>query len=752
MDDKKKTTTHSLIPPEGDKNAGPAIFMLLEKVIKDKEDIGLHAKIKRNHELRMGEHWRNQDKKVPFVVANLIFNHMQKNCNLLTDNNPVFNVAKVGEISSEQEENIELIQRTAEHWWNEQEQQAVFEDTVLNGEEYGIAIEHTKFNRELEWGIGEVETLNIDPLYFGFYPTKLKSPRDLNTAEALFYYYPMSVREIKRRWPKAGKDVKPDEEISKNLDDDRREISQKKDSESKFFGALITVADSIKQMLSFKFGDDGGEEETLVCDCWCKDYTMVPEGKDKERPKYPGFIRRIIACNGGKVVLADDPNPSINPNLDFEKARNCYLFDKYPFYARNSVRDTSNAWGFSDMEQLERLNMEFNKCLSQLVLTKDRKARAKIINPMTSGVENSEFTNIAGVIRPSNTIEAAGIRYLTFDGDTRDFTESLNLFKEIFYTIAGTFELENAQAPGKSVIAYKAIAALIEQASTMRKGKIRAYSAMIRERGRCYISLAQNWYTDTDRWITYQKDGVSETQPITNIDLLVPAKLTVVTGSTMPVSKVQQREEAIALYRQNAIDLEKLHETLDTSGRAAMLKRMKQGPFGSQGERLAELQVPPQLVEYISTIGLLDDKTFKKGMDKGDFPPFPQVMQEMQQEMEGKEPPPDPMQEVEMREKEAKIMESEAKVAKTEAELEKAQAESKKIDVEIDLIREKIETEKIDRLVKLEGVEFDKDKLKIERAKVVGDMASSLEPDKGKQSEAKMGHTEKGLKSNNENK
>ncbi len=731
---------NSIIPAAGEKNVGKAIFELLQKVVKDKQDIGVHARIKRNHELRMGKHWKRDSGKVPFVAANLIFNHMQKNTNLLTDNNPIFNVAKVGEIPDAEEDAFDTIQRLAEHWWNETEQQELFEDTVLQGEEYGITIEHMKFNRELEWGMGEVETIVVDPLYFGWYPTKLKSPRDIQKAEALFYYYPMSVREIKRRWPETGKNVKPDEMLLAELNDDRREINKKQDSESKTYGALITLASNIKQILSFKFDSSGDEEQTLACECWVKDYTYVTNEDGSKQPKYPGFIRRVITCNGGNVVLADDPNPSINPNLPFEDVRKSYLFDRFPFYARNSVRDTSSAWGQADIEQLEKLNMEFNKSLSQLVMVKDRKARSKIVNPKTSGVDNSEFTNVSGVINPSNSVEAAAIRYLTFDGDTNDFHESLNLFKEIFYTIAGTFELEQANTPGKNVIAYKAIAALIEQASTMRRGKIRAYSAMIRERGRCYISLAQNWYTD-ERWITYQEDGATQTKAITNKDLLVPAKLTVVTGSTLPVSRVQKREEALALYAQGAIDQEALLSDLDWTNRKDILRRMRSGPFGILNERMVQLAMPPELAQYITELGMMDDKEFEKELESGKLEPFDLIFQQMMQEYmaqgQGQQALPDPAQQLEMAEKEAKIEEAKAKAAKIQAE--------------ILLVQEQIKTEQVEQLVKMEGIKFDSEKLSIERQRTINDLAKTMSNETKKSAGGETaGYNERGLQSNNE--
>ncbi len=51
------------------------------------------------------------------------------------------------------------------------------------------------------------------------------------------------------------------------------------------------------------------------------------------------------------------------------------------FSATPSVTDTSSIWGISDYEQLEQLNLEVNKALSQITLIKDKASRLKIINP-----------------------------------------------------------------------------------------------------------------------------------------------------------------------------------------------------------------------------------------------------------------------------------------------------------------------------------------------------------------------------------
>jgi hypothetical protein len=80
-----------------------------------------------------------------------------------------------------------------------------------------------------------------------------------------------------------------------------------------------------------------------------------------------------------------------------------------------------------------------------------------------------------------------------------------------------------------------------------------------------------NFYTE-ERWITYTDEkGQEASKPVIGINLVMPAKLTVVTGSTMPISRVQQREEALTLFSQQAIDQQELLEKLDWSNRSEVI-------------------------------------------------------------------------------------------------------------------------------------------------------------------------------------
>ena len=533
--------SYEVLPAEGDKDVGLKVYSILEAIIDDKETRGLIKRWNRNYELKRGKHWRNKTKAgVPLITANLIHKHRMNTINSLTDNNPIFNVAKINDSEEINQELYENLQRTAEHWWNEQEQQDVFESSVNNGEDYGIAIEKVIFDPDLEES-GEVETIIVDPFHFGVYPVNWTNPRYLQKSLAVLHYYPISLNEARRRWPAKASQIKPDEDILKELGDERKDINTQESGKG---GLLTTYASTAYNIINFNKGarDTSDDDEVLLVEAWVKDYRTVVEKTEEQivdefghvtvvvneftRPKYPGYIRRVTVCNAGQLVLEDTPNPNINPSMPEEQAMRTYLWDKFPFSAANSIKDTASGWGISDIENLEDLNIEFNKALSQLVLIKDKVSRLKLINPKTSGVPNEALTNYPGILNTVNATEGQGIRYLDYPRVPADLQNAISLFKDMFFLVSGSFDLDMAREPGRAVLAYKAIAALLERVNTMMRGKVRSYSRLIRERGRMYLSMVQDFYTE-DRWITYKDpEGNDAYRKINGQDFRIPFKLT----------------------------------------------------------------------------------------------------------------------------------------------------------------------------------------------------------------------------------
>lgn len=733
----KKTNTELLPPRDKPKDVGHKVFWLLGEILNYKESQGLPAKWIKGYDLAKNKHWRTKNSAKPLVSANMIGTHRSRTVNVLTNNNPIFNVTRFADEQIASDDQITMVLRTAENWWREQEQQSIFEDSVLNGETYGCTIEKVIFNPELEYGLGEVETEVLEPFHFGTFPVRTK---DVQKCEAALHFRPMCLREVRRMWPDSADVVKADKEYIAKLQDTRKEMQGGKGKGSEFFGSIAGVIKHFINDAGAGSGED--EEEVLVVECWVKDRSetsettlvLTDDGLPVEeivsQPKYQGYIRRVICCNGGEVVLEDKGNPSINPELPDELAQQTYLYDKFPFSRAPSNKDNICPWGLADFEQLEGLQAEINKSLSQFTLLKDRASRMKIINPKTSGVPNDHFTNAPGILNPTNSMESQGIRYMAPPEIPADLLEGLRLYKDFFYTVSGSFELENAQTPGRQVVAYKAIAELVEHAKTMEQGKIRNYSRLIRDRGRMYLSHAQNWYTE-ERFISYEEGDEKIASSVTGQGLIVPAKLTVVSGSTMPRSDIQKREEALNLFDKGAIDNEALLSALDWDGKKDVLNRMKQGPLGQLAEVMGAMGAPEQFSQFVMDIGQMDPKDVDKLLQSGEMPSLQQLLQPEQEQ------PVDP-----------------AAVAETQ----KIGAEIGKIVAETQLTQEKIRTEQVEQRVRAEGVGLDWENLKLEKFKAMMDAANKKYekesaademPGKAANKTSQGTYREKGMKSNN---
>jgi hypothetical protein len=259
-----------------------------------------------------------------------------------------------------------------------------------------------------------------------------------------------------------------------------------------------------------------------------------------------------------------------------------------------------------------------------------------------------------------------------------------------------------------SAIAYKTLAALMERQATMQRGKIRNYSRLIRDRGRMFLSHAMNWYTEP-RYITYENsDGIKETKQIIGSKMIIPARLTVVAGSTLPQSNVQKREEALELFTRGAIDQPKLLEDLNVSGRKDIIDRMKAGPIGQAMSNLGMMGVPPELIQIFQQVAVMEPKDIDKAIKEGSIPPFQMLLQQLARAMAG-QPEPQPQENpVEQADVQVKM-----------AQAEKTKAETNKVQAERDLVLEQINTEKVDQRVKMAGVTFDADKMQIEKARTV---------------------------------
>jgi len=617
----EKQFVKCIIPPDGHDNVGHYAFFILGEIIKDKDKKKLPHKWFRNYELFRARHWRSQG-SIKLSTVNLVWNYVTRTVNLLTDNNPTF------DIHAENDDVAQTIHKVSRHWWNETEQQDVLAESITTGEINGCVIEKIIFNPSLNNGFGDVEVISVDPHNFGFWPLNEKRP---NKWEAALHYYTVPVNQARRKWPHMAEYITDDKLWRDKLGEHRREIfGGTTRGIGKEFGDYgvdhATFTGNIQAVAKMM----GGKGEVLILEFWVKDFTTIervveparmvydeesdelisiPERKERV-PKYPGNIRCITCCNGGDIVLSDRPNPSINPTIPAELASLTHLWDKFPFTLTQSNKDIVSPWGFSSIEQLESINFEIDKCLSQLNLAKDKAVRSPVINPKDAQVPNSHFTNNpAKVINPKNHVVASAIQHMKPPPVHRDIEHVMSIYRELFDKISGQFDMTDPNL-AKGRMAYKTVATIIESMHTMLRGKIRSYGKMIRDRGRMYLSHAMNWFTEDRMFFVEREGGTTESGSFVGKDLIIPMHFSVVSGSTMPTSRLQQREEALELFKAGAVDVRELLERLDWPNRAEVIHRMELGQLAPIMQRLEALGVNPEVIATVQKIANMDESEY----------------------------------------------------------------------------------------------------------------------------------------------
>lgn len=619
-------------PQTGDPKLGQWIFSKFKIAKNEKDRLNMHAKWLRNYELKRGRHWRNKDKKYPLVPINIFYSAIRHSVALLTDNKPKFDIIPHDEKA---ETMAPIINTAAATWYKRTKQQLKLTSICNISETYGTAIREVVFDPSLEAGIGDTDTVTWDA--FAFYPW----PGILEIQDMPFFFTVkiMELADIIRLYPEQGMKVEADKEYSSYLGKDREEV--KAGSLAKYGSTSGNLPTNyVEAGAGFK---EGGLERAMVITAWLKDYTTVKEIKQQpivdtitgqpildeignpvmenietEKFKYPGNIRRIRFVNQGRIVLEDTSNPSINPNIPEEKARNTFLWDKYPFTKMDSNTDEANFWGYSVIEQIEILGMEINKKISQIAAYIDKTVRPPLILPKTCGIDDNEISNLPGQRwRPINHVVAAAIRYMQVPPLPSDFYNYLNLLMKLIDIITGITDVTEGRKPA-GVQAASAIVALQEKAETIFREKIRNLDVLNEQTGMMWISMMQNWYTETR---TLQLSGKLVEQygqftDYTGSQVEGEFSFEVVSGSTMPKSLWVRKQDMIQLLQYGAIDQEAILDEFDIPRKEEILRRMQLGVVGQALQKLQIAGLPPQVLQTIGAILSMPEKQFQKAFQQ----------------------------------------------------------------------------------------------------------------------------------------
>ena len=650
-------------PPGGARGVGPWVYDKYQMMRRHRDRQGLVELWAHNHELFRGRIFKNKSKFTQ-VIANLFFkihNSMKAN---LTDNKPKASIMPNGQTADPIADGWQARYDT---WWEARQQQRCLQESVGCSELYGFQCDQMRFNPDLEAGLGEIETHRLNTYGVLFWPGHI----DVQTQPGMCTYEAMDLGEIYDRWPEAEGKVKGDPEFSEQLGENRAWTRGNRSKNLRPMGSatgyVIPGEDGPAAGSS-----GGGTKRAMVIQFWVKDYSMQwvdprtgkPCKKNEELPpepvidpqtgqpamqpmidtatgfpvadaqgqpamvpvmqkiepeewsKYPGFLRCIYVTNKGELVLDDLPNPSINPDLPRLMTSQCYLWDKYPFIKRFSYSDDISEYGLCIFEQIETLVVEVCKKLTQYGVHLERTCRNPLLIPNGS-MDQKIINNLPARVWPVTAGMSREIRFLEVPQAPNDLLAYIKLCIELIDSVTGITDVSEGRQP-TGVTAGNAIAELQNKAQTAHRIKIRNNDTYLEEQGRMFISLGQNWYTETEH-LRYEGKGAEQLLAFKGVDYQGELAFHVEAGSTMPRNREVRRQQVMELAKAKPNFPNKvLCEELAIPNADEVAAQMDAGPMGIAMQKLQQSGlIPPEMLQTIQNIVKMDDKSFRQNFGSG---------------------------------------------------------------------------------------------------------------------------------------
>lgn len=582
----KEEWSVSDMPPPGHDDVGPFFYNLYQLGEADKERLNLPDRWRYNHRMFRGDHWGSKNgaagpqAKSTKLSMNLIFANLQRTVANLTAKQPVVEAIEVGNERGEDDSADKDLTAWLKKWWSDTDQGDALVDSANQMELYGPTIEKSILRD------GRPTTVVIDPFAFGKAPGVYD---DIQDSPFVYHLGVLRVDEIEKAYDLEKGTIEADD-VYTIMGEDREDNTPMPSG----VGPTAAIERSSLTMTGGRRLSTRDrnrlESRSLVIELWCRDFNNQGEGN-------PDGIRVVTLANRGNLVLADAKNPNINWEKHAEKPElvdASYLFGRYPFKVVASYRDRTTNWGFSALEQTADINQVLDEVISRFYAYIIKSMMPVLIVPKDTGIKTVQINNRPGLLlRPASSAQAGSIRYMDPPRMSTDVYQFISLLRDFFDQIWHIEDADRGDAP-RGVIAAQAIQALQERNAVLMRAKIRSIDALVAHRGRCAISMLQNFGLEPE--FIKVNDELKE---------IIGSKLSgryfdfiVESGSTVHKTSIQTQEQAVELFKLGVID------------RRALLENLNFPNWKAITERIGETQLD-QALQILVEAGLSDEEAMQ---------------------------------------------------------------------------------------------------------------------------------------------
>ena len=480
-------------------------------------------------------------------VSNLVFSTIESIRPIMTDNDPKFLAIPNNPDGNEYSSDVQI---ALDFEWDREKMSRKLPAQLIPMLVYGTAIWFVQWDgREGEYG--EVKIKAVDP--FNIFPDPLAE--DVDNCEYIVYATYRNANQLKQLFP---------------------------DKASAIEGSRITMSELVANRDE---NDSSEENQVLVLEAWCRDWTTMDEIDGEKKLKFPNG-RVITCCPDLGIMLSDKPNP--------------YKDGKFPFVLMKNYDVPFKFWGAGEVEQILSPQKYINELTNQIIDNAKSTANMQWIIDKNSGIGQGKLTNRPGlVVRKNPGTEVRRDTPPQMPGYVR---EQIEVLKADIQDISGVFDALKGERQG-GITAGSAIMALQEASQARIRLKIKLMESALSDLANMvYKRMQQFW--KLDRWVKVTDiEGNARFKEIGTQVLENDFDLKVVAGSTMPVNRNAMLDLMIRLAQTNAedglpmVDRKSVLEFLPASDRKGILDRYEQQRAKQEQEQMQQQQLQQQQMQ-----------------------------------------------------------------------------------------------------------------------------------------------------------
>lgn len=326
----------------------------------------------------------------------------------------------------------------------------------------------------------------------------------------------MTLDDVRNKWGRKAKDAAPNKDIKVSNQFQRR---------------LLGMANP-------DVGNAVGYSEALLKD---DELLWVRESWSKPMKGWP---------NGrAMIVLGDMQEPVFYDENPYYKALNKIgIRGGIPFIQFKCINAPGRAWDISPVEALRPLQVEYNKCISDIIQNRATVGRNKIMAPKTSNIDRDELANIHGQF-----IEYSGIippQIIPAVPLPQQVEREIDRNRSDMDTVSGSHEVSRAEVPS-GVKSGIAINYLLEQDDTTLAPIIQYYERSKKRLAKGKLALAQQFYVEDRTLKASHSESEVDVMMFRGTDLTT--NIRIVPGSAMPRSRAAMQAMILDMFERNAI-------------------------------------------------------------------------------------------------------------------------------------------------------------------------------------------------------